>query len=353
MLAERLVGSTREALELFAVYLGVELGLYRALGDAGPLTSSDLASRAGISERYAREWLEQQAVAGILDVTTSGDAATRRFALPAEHASVLAAPDDPMHVAPLAHMVAGIGGVLERVAQAYRSGGGVPYAEYGRAFRYGQGHINRPAFTQELGAWIEAMPDVAARLRSTTAPRIADVGCDQGWAAVAAARAYPSATVVALDLDPASVSDARRHAAEAGVAARVRAVEGDATKLVAEGPFDLVMVLEALHDFARPVDALGAVRAGLTDGGCALIADERVAEQFHAPGDETERMMYGWSVVHCLPTQLVEQPSAALGTVLREKTVRDLAAQAGFRAVHVLPIENDFFRLYRLDAGGR
>ena len=79
-----------------------------------------------------------------------------------------------------------------------------------------------------------------------------------------------------------------------------------------------------------------------------LVVDEKVADTFTAPGDEVERMMYGWSVTHCLPTQMVEQPSAALGTVLRADTVRELADQAGYRSVDVLPVDNDFFRLYRL-----
>jgi len=109
-----------------------------------------------------------------------------------------------------------------------------------------------------------------------------------------------------------------------------------------------VLVLETLHDLPHPVQTLAAVRAALAPGGAALIVDERVADRFGAPGDEVERMMYGWSVTHCLPTQMVEQPSAALGTVLRADTVRELAATAGFTSVDVLPVENDFFRLYRL-----
>ena len=80
-----------------------------------------------------------------------------------------------------------------------------------------------------------------------------------------------------------------------------------------------------------------------------LVVDERVADTFTAPGDEVERMMFGWSVTHCLPTQMAEQPSAALGTAMRADTVRELAAQAGFGSVDVLPVDNDFFRLYRLN----
>jgi 2-polyprenyl-3-methyl-5-hydroxy-6-metoxy-1,4-benzoquinol methylase len=351
-LVERLFGAALGGLELYAVYLGAELGLYAELDAGGPASADELARRAGIAPRYAREWLEQQAVAGLLDVDDPSAAPDeRRYALPEEHARVLARPDDPAHVAPFAHMLAGIGGVLPRVAEAYRSGGGVPYSAYGAEFRHGQGQINRPAFTNELPTdWLAAMPDVVARLSRAERPRIADVGCGQGWSTVAVARAFPNADVDGLDIDPASIADARRNAAEAGVESRTRFIEGDAEALAAQGPYDLVLVLEALHDLARPVEALRAARAALAAGGVVLVVDEKVADRFTAPGDEVERMMYGWSVTHCLPTQLVERPSAALGTALRSDTVRELAAQARLSRVEVLPVENDFFRLYRLHA---
>jgi SAM-dependent methyltransferase len=246
-------------------------------------------------------------------------------------------------------MLAGIGGVLPRVAEAYRTGGGVPYEQYGYEFRHGQGHINRPAFTHELPAgWLAALPDLLARLQGAPEPRIADLGCGQGWASLAVARALPHARVDGIDLDPASVADATRHAEEAGVAARVRFLHADAAALAARGAYDLVLILEALHDMSDPIAALRAARAALADGGAVVVVDERVQDAFVAPGDEVERMMYGWSVTHCLPTQLVEQPSAALGTVLRSGTVRELAGQAGYARVDVAPVENDFFRIYRL-----
>ena len=348
-LAERLFGATLGALELFSVYLGAELGLYAALAQHGPLTHSELAAEAGIAPRYAQEWLEQQAVAGILDTEPSGSPAERRYVLEPAHARALADPDDPAHVAPFAHMLAGIGGVIARVADAYRTGGGVPYTAYGRAFRHGQGHINRPAFTHELPAdWLAAMPDIVARLEGAEHARVADVGCGQGFSTVAVARAFLGAHVDGLDADPASVADAQRLALDAGLDGRVRFIEADATDLPAHGRYDLVLILEALHDMARPLDALAAARAALAPGGAVLVVDERVAETFTAPGDEVERMMYGWSVTHCLPTQLVEEPSAALGTVMRADTVRELATAAGYSRVEVLPVENDFFRLYRL-----
>jgi SAM-dependent methyltransferase len=346
-LAERLLGATLGALELFSIYLGTELGLYHAMTQNGPLTYGELADRAGIAPRYAREWLEQQAVAGLLDVEQIDP---RRYRLAPDHARVLAAPDDPAHVAPFAHMLAGIGGVLPRVADAYRAGSGVPYAAYGRAFRHGQGYINRPAFTHELPSdWLAAMPDVVARLESAQHAQVVDLGCGQGWSTLAIAGAFLDAWVDGLDIDAASVADARQHAIQAGLEGRVRFLEGGASALAAHGPYDLVLILETLHDITDPVGALRAARAALAPGGTVLVVDERVADAFTAPGDEVERMMYGWSVTHCLPSQLAEQPSAALGTVMRAGTVRDLAADAGYTRVEVLDVDNDFFRLYRLD----
>ncbi|MDQ4018535.1 MAG: class I SAM-dependent methyltransferase [Actinomycetota bacterium] len=347
-LVERLFEGTIEAVELLSVHLGVQLGLYAVLADGVARTPAELARDGGIAERYAREWLEQQAVAGFLEV--EGGDGERRFRLPAEHAAVLAEPENPAYVAPFAHLVAGIGGVLPRLVEAYRTGEGVPYSDYGRDFREGQGGINRPTFTHDLpGEWIPALPDVHERLVNGDSPRVAEIGSGEGWASIAVARAYPNARVDGFDADPASVESARAAAERAGVAARVRFEIADAATLGGEGEYGLVLVLETLHDLARPVEALAAMRSLLAPGGCVLVVDERVADDFVAPGDPTERMMYGWSVLHCLPTQLVEADSAALGTVLRSHTVEELAKEAGFARCTVLPIENDLFRLYRLD----
>jgi SAM-dependent methyltransferase len=353
-LAERLFGAALGALELYSVYLGTELGLYRALDERGPLVSEELAEAAGIAPRYAREWLEQQAVAGLIEVEDTGAApGERRYALAADHARVLLDRDDAAHAAPFAHMLAGVGRVLPELAEAYRGGSGVPYEAYGRDFRHGHGHINRPAFMQELpGDWLAAMPDVVARLETGRPARVADVGCGQGWSTIAVAQAFLYAHVDGLDVDPASIADAHRHAEEAGLNGRLRFLQGDAAGLAAHGSYDLILMLGSLHDLARPVEALAAARAALARGGTVLVADERVADRFTAPGDEVERMTYGWSVLHFLPAQLAERASAATGTVMRADAVRELATAAGFAGFEVLPVRNDFFRLYRLRGTG-
>jgi 2-polyprenyl-3-methyl-5-hydroxy-6-metoxy-1,4-benzoquinol methylase len=346
-LVERLFGATLGTLELFGVYLGDRLGLYAALAEAGALDSDELARQTGIAPRYAREWLEQQAVAGILDVEP-GDDSTRRYRLPPEYAPVLVEPESEFYVAPFAALVTGIGGALPEVTDAYRSGGGVSFGRYGPDLRGGQAAINRPAFTHEMASWIATMPDVDARLRSEPSARVADVGCGVGWSTLALARGFPTAWVEGIDLDEASIEDARRNAAGAGMADAVTFEVRDAADPATRGAYHLACMFEALHDTPRPVEVLAALREMLRDDGSVLVADEQVADSFTAPGDEMERMMYGWSISHCLPAAMVDQPAEPTGTVLRAPTLRDLAARAGFGSVEVLPIENDFFRFYRL-----
>jgi 2-polyprenyl-3-methyl-5-hydroxy-6-metoxy-1,4-benzoquinol methylase len=345
-LTDRLFQAMIHTLELFGVYVGKRLGLYATLRAKGPLTPSGLASAAGIAERYAREWLEQPAVAGLIAVDDAGKpAAERRYRMPAEHVGVLVDPDHAAHLAPFAEMAAGIGGALERVIEAYRSGAGVPYEAYGAAFVSGQGGINRPAFQQDLtSSWLPAVPDLHARLNADPPARVADVGCGVGWSTLALARAYPRAKVVGYDLDAASIAAARARAAAEGLAVRFEQKGAEAV----EGSQDLIVVLEALHDMARPTKALAAFRAALAPGGSVLIADERVGERFTAPGDDVERMMYGWSVMHCLPVSMVEQPSEAIGTAIRPEVVQRCARDAGFARCEVLPIDNPLFRFYRL-----
>jgi len=347
-LGQRLMDATTSTLELYAVYLGDRLGLYDALDRHGPLDAEGLARTAGIADRYALEWLEQQAVAGLLTVVDGDDEQSRRFALPAEHRGVLADPLDGEHLAPFASMVVGIAGVLDEVVEAYRTGGGVPYAHYGTAFRHGQGAINRPAFSTDLvKAWLPAVAGVPTALAD--GGLVLDVGTGAGWSAIAVKCAWPAARVVGVDTDEGSIADARTNAASAAVDVDfVLARDHEGGDLAALGPADVVLVLEALHDMARPVDVLVAAREALSPGGIVVVADEAVAETFTAPGDDLERMMYGWSVSHCLPASMAESPSAAIGTAIRPSTVAAVAADAGFGQCDVVDVDAGFFRLYRL-----
>src|SRR3712207_3918849 len=184
----------------------------------------------------------------------------------------------------------------------------------------------------------------------TTLFRSADVGCGMGWSAIGIARAYPQARVDGYDIDEPSVEQARRNAEEAGVADRVRFTTVDAAAAGEEGSYDLVTAFECVHDLPDPVAVLAAMRRMARPGGTVLVVDERVAERFTAPGDQVERLMYGFSITCCLPDGLSTRPSAGTGTVMRPAALEHHALEAGFAGVDVLPIEHDLFRFYRLRA---
>ena len=349
---ERLLQSTRGTFDIFSIYIGVRLGFYEALAAAEPLTSPGLACRTGTSERYVREWLEQQTVAGILEVDDEkAEGTKRRFSLPAAYVEVLVDQDSLNYLAPLARLVAGAVYPLASVLEAYRTGGGVPYAAYGIDLREGQADINRAMFLKQLGSeWLPAIPDVHARLMAAPAARIADVGCGAGWSSIGMAQSYPQVSVDGFDLDGASVELARANAEAAGLADRVKFYLRDVGDPHLAGRYNLVTAFECVHDMSQPGSALKAMRQLAGDRGAVLVVDERVGEAFTVAGNDVEWMMYGWSILHCLPVGKANEPSAETGTVMRPETLRRYAIGAGFRRVEILPIEHFFFRFYRLHA---
>jgi 2-polyprenyl-3-methyl-5-hydroxy-6-metoxy-1,4-benzoquinol methylase len=346
-LAERLFLNAIGAFDLFSVYLGDRLGLYRALADHGAMTSAELSEAAGIHERYAREWLEHQAASELLDV--EGDADGRRFSLPAGHDEVLLDETSLNYGAPLARAVLASIRPVDALAEAFRNGGGVPYAAYGDDLHESQAAFTRPLFENQLGKeWLPAVPEIHERLSASEPARVADVACGQGRSSIEIARAYPNAQVDGIDSDRASIEAARKNLEGSGVEGRVTFHERNAADAGLAGRYDLVTIFEALHDMSYPVEVLKAARGLLREGGLVFIGDERTAEEFTAPASEAERLFYGFSVFHCLPVGMVGEGAAGTGTVIRPQTVKDYARQAGFASCEVLPIEHDFWRFYLL-----
>lgn len=345
--ADRVFGAVLGAQEVQAVYLGDRLGWYRALAAHGPMTSVDLAS-VTTDERYAREWLEHQAASGYVTVERTDAAPTERcFALPAEHAEVLTDADSLAFLAPAARFVAGVGGHLDHLVEAYRSGGGVSWATFGDDAREAQADLNRPLFLHLLGQeLLPSAPEIDAQLRAGA--QVADVGCGGGWSAIGIARAYPSATVDGYDVDEPSIELARENARGAGVDDRVQFYAYDAASLTGSQPYDVVFAFECIHDLADPVAVLAAMRRLAGDHGTVVVMDERTEDAFTAPAGPVERFLYGFSITCCLPDGRSRSPSAATGTVMRHGTLLVYARAAGFSDVEVLPIDHDVFRFYRL-----
>jgi 2-polyprenyl-3-methyl-5-hydroxy-6-metoxy-1,4-benzoquinol methylase len=163
------------------------------------------------------------------------------------------------------------------------------------------------------------------------------------------AQAYPKIIVEGFDLDEDVIGVARENAETAGVAGRVTFAVTDASELQDSAGYDLVTIIEALHDMSRPVDVLRTVRGMLRDSGAVLVIDEQTEDEFTAPASDRERYNYGWSVVSCLPSAMGDPETAATGAVMRPATLRRYAADAGFRDVEILPLRSDSWRFYRLN----
>jgi 2-polyprenyl-3-methyl-5-hydroxy-6-metoxy-1,4-benzoquinol methylase len=341
----------RSALGYFAIlsiHLGDRLGLYRALAEAGPMTAEDIANLAHIDERYAREWLEQQATAGILTAEVR-ESEANVFRLPAGHAEVLLDGDSLSFMGASVTQLMTLPGAFDQVVEAFRNGGGVPYETYGIGGVEGQGGSNRPTLLSTLpNEWLPSIPEVHARLSASLPARILDIGCGTGWSSIAMATAYPTVTVDGFDPDETSIELARRNAEGARVSDRVRFHTEDAAALMTDGPVAFATAFECVHDMARPVEVLRAVRGALDGTGAMLVVDERTKESFTGEPDELEAYFYGWSVFDCLPSGMYEQPSAGTGTAMRPETLKGYASEAGFTGFEVLPIEHETFRLYLL-----
>ena len=347
-LAERLFGSLLGVMDLYSVYLGDRLGYYRELSRGRALSPPELAESTSTHERYAREWLEQQAVTGLLEVDDhDAPPDERRYSLSPGHAEVLTDTDSLRFLAPAVRQLTAAGLQLPGILRAFREGGGVPWADFGPEMREAQALMNRPAFLGPISTeLLPSVPEIRERLENGA--RVADIGCGYGWSSIGLALAFPEIQVEGFDIDEPSIDEARLNAEEAGVADRVGFHAVDAATAGMDGTFDIVAAFECIHDLPDPVAVLRSMRRLARDDGTVIVMDERVGETFHTPGDEVERLMYGFSLFVCLPDGMAHEMTAATGTVMRPETLRSYARDAGFADIEILPIEHDLFRFYLL-----
>ena len=342
--AEKIFAAVLGAAQVQALYLGDRLGWYRVLAEDGPLTAAELAHRSGTVERYAREWLEHQAVAGILVADLNHE--PPRFALPRQYADVLVDEESLSFMAPMARFFAATGCRLPDLVDAYRDGGGVSWEQLGTDAREAQGALNRPLYLHQLTSEIfPQIPDLHELMRAGA--RVADVGCGEGWSAIGIALGYPKCDVDAYDVDEPSITTAKRNAAGRDVADRVSFAVADAAGLPAAS-YDAVFAFECVHDLPDPVAVLSSMRRIAKPGAPVVVMDERVADTFDPDAGALEELLYGYSIVCCLPDGMSHRDSVGTGTVMRASTLDGYARSAGFDGASPLAIEHDFFRFYRL-----
>jgi SAM-dependent methyltransferase len=321
--------------------IGDRLSLFRHLAH-GPATSTELASRAAINERYAREWLGAMASAGYVEY----DPASECFTLPAEYVPVLAQENGPIFFGGIHQMLAGMVGPLNQLSQAFQYGGGVPQSAYDHNMWDGLERFTASWFEHLLiPVWLPAMPEVQAKLERGAL--VADVGCGRGKALIKLAQAFPRSQYVGYDIFAPTIAEATAHAQAAGVADRVRFEHRDVSAGLPE-QYDVITTFDVVHDAIDPRGLLRAIRQGLRSDGRYVCLDINCAEHLEGNAGPLGSLFYGVSVLYCMTTSLSGH-GEGLGTAgLPEGKLRELSLEAGFSSVRRVPLENPFNNLYEI-----
>jgi SAM-dependent methyltransferase len=303
-------------------YVGDRLGIWAALAAAGPTTSDELAERTGLAERYLREWLATQAAAGYLEHDTG------RFTLSPERAAVLAVPESPAALAGGFELAAAIWAGADRLADAFRTGVGISWADQDVRVAGAVDRCFHPNYlTYLLYQWLPALDGVVAKLEAGA--RVLDVGCGLGTASLMIADAFPRAAVHGVDPLDASVRAATDRAQ-----GRATFAVGTATDYPADG-WDVVFFFDALHDMGDPLSAAGHARKAVADDGAVVFvepaAGDRLEDNLHPVG----LAYYASSTALCVPGALSQahDPDHVLGAQAGTGRIAEVLGQAGFSRV--------------------
>lgn len=317
----------------FMVDLGHRTGLFAA-ATQGRCTSDELAARAGLRERYVREWLGAMVTAGVFDY----EPAASTYHLPAEHAVCLTGGGET-DVSRLSQISGHLAKFIEPVAEAFRRGGGVPYAAYRPEFTDLMDGLNRPLFDQALvDVLVPLAPDLLAAL--TAGVRAADVGCGTGHSTNLLAQAFPASQLVGYDLAGDAIDRGRAEARAMGLTNASFEVL-DVAELEADPPLGAAFAFDAIHDQADPGRVLARIHQALAPGGVFFMVDVRASSRLERNvGNPLAPWLYGVSTLHCMTVSLAEG-GAGLGTAWGEELALDMLAEAGFVGVEVNQIPGD------------
>jgi SAM-dependent methyltransferase len=306
-----------------SVVLGDQLGLYRGLLE-GPATAIELAARTGTDGRYVTEWARGQAASGYIEY----DAATDAFSLTPEQAFALTDPDGAIYAPGAFQLALGALAAQPRIAKAFRTGAGMGWNEQNQDVFIGCERFFRPGYIANLvPSWIPALEGVEAKLQAGA--KVADIGCGLGASTVLLGQAYPKSTFVGSDYHDGSIEEARKRAADAGVADHVTFEVASAQSFGGTG-YDLVATFDCLHDMGDPVGAARHVREAVADDGTWLIVEPYASDDVSENLNPVGRVYYSFSTLLCVPNAKSQHGDHTLGAQAGEAAIRAIASQAGF-----------------------
>jgi SAM-dependent methyltransferase len=339
----KVLADTSGMMVTIMAHLGDHLGLFQQLAQ-GPATSTQLAARAHISERYAREWLYLMASAGYVTY----DPASHSFTLPPEHIPVLAQEGSPLFYGGVHQVVMGAMKSIDQLVQAFQNGGGIAPTTYDDSVWQGMERLTRGQFEQLLiHSWLPALPQVQERLEQGC--RLADVGCGHGRALIKLAQTYPASRYAGYDLFEPLITRAEANAQAEGVADRVQFWHLDVSEGLPE-LYDIITTFDVVHDAVSPRQLLQAIRQALRPDGRYLCLEINSSDKAEENVGPRSSFLYGLSLLYCLPTSLHGQ-GEGLGTLgLPESKLRELCLEVGFSKVRRVPLDLPFNILYEITA---
>ena len=324
---ERLLDMLTGGMLTMLIGIGHRTGLFEAAA-RGPATGVELAERAGLHERYVREWLGAMVTGGIMEY----DPADGRYSLPAAHAALLTGATS-RNVGPAASSLRTLGSVLPQVERCFTDGGGVPIAEYAKVSAGGLGETWRYIYDEHLvDGFLRPVPGLLDRLRSGV--RVLDLGCGTGHAVNVMAREFPRSTFEGLDIAADAIAGAEAERAALGLSNATFAVS-DAAALAPGEPYDVITAFDAIHDQAAPEVVLGRIRDALAPDGVFLMVDTKFATRLEDnAGNPHAPLSYGISLLFCVPTSIATG-GTGLGAMWGQERAREMLADAGFTDVEV------------------
>ena len=307
------------------VSLGDKLGLYKAMANAGPLTSSEVARRAGCAERYVREWLNSQVAGGYVAYHPT----SQTYELTPEQAMVLADDASPFNLTFGWQVVASMWADEGKALESFRTGNGVAWGDHDERLFCGVAAFYRNCYTGSLvKEWLPALDGVVGRLEAGAT--VADVGCGHGHSTVLMAKAFPRSRFRGFDAHAGSIESARRIAIEAGVADRVSFEVAKADAFPGHD-YDLICFFDCLHDMGRPIAALEQAARTLAPGGTVMAIEPFAGERVEDNVNPVGRLYYAASTTMCCAHAISEKGTHVLGAQAGEKRLADVFRQAGFR----------------------
>jgi 2-polyprenyl-3-methyl-5-hydroxy-6-metoxy-1,4-benzoquinol methylase len=342
--AEAFAGKMLEVLNASGVALfssvGHQTGLFDVMAGLPPSTSDEIASAAGLNERYVREWLGGLTLARVLEY----DPGTATYRLPPEHAAFLTREAGPDNFAFFMQYIPLIGIVEGEVVEAFRHGGGVPYSSFPNFQEIQREETARVYDAALIEAILPLAGPVIEKLRDGTAS-VLDIGCGAGHAINLMAREFPAARFTGYDFSEDGIALARKEAESWGLTnARFELQD------IAEAPdveaYDLITALDVIHDQARPRQVLAAAARALKPGGTFFMGDIAMSSKLEENlGHPMGPALFMFSAFHCMTVSLA-QGGEGLGTCWGEQKARELLAEAGFTSVSTGQVESDILNIY-------